>query len=121
LIASCPLSLSSQGLETLFKLEELSMENNFLESITGVGDLISLSRLNVSKNVITDIDESAISKLPRLSYLAIDHNRLHSLEKLKSCLTLIELYAGNNLLKNIRDIFHLKVRPKFFFPAALMV
>ena len=105
---------ASQGLESLFKLEELSMENNFLESITGVADLMSLSRLNVAKNAITDIDETAISKLPRLSYLAIDHNRLHSLEKLKSCLTLIELYAGNNLIKNIREIFHLKVRSKSF-------
>lgn len=50
-----------------------------------------------------------MSNLTRLTYLAIDHNRLHSLTKLGRCATLIELYAGNNLIKNIRDIFHLKV------------
>ena len=99
-----------QGLNTLVKLEELSIENNFLKVIDGIDNLLSLSRLNVSKNDITDIEGQVISNLPRLSYLALDHNRLHSLAKLNGCSTLIELYAGNNLIKNIRDIFHLKVR-----------
>ncbi|UJR26994.1 hypothetical protein I4U23_008301 [Adineta vaga] len=97
-----------QGLETLVKLEELSIENNFLKVIDGIENLLSLNRLNVSKNDITDIEGQVINNLPRLSYLAIDHNRLHSLAKLNACSTLIELYAGNNLIKNIRDIFHLK-------------
>ncbi|CAF0783988.1 unnamed protein product [Adineta ricciae] len=97
-----------QGLDNLVKLEELSIENNFLKVIDGIDNLLSLSRLNVSKNDIADIEGQVISNLPRLSYLALDHNRLHSLAKLNGCSTLIELYAGNNLIKNIRDIFHLK-------------
>ncbi|CAF3540202.1 unnamed protein product [Adineta steineri] len=97
-----------QGLEGLVKLEELSIENNFLTALDGIENLSNLSRLNVSRNDITDINGHIINSLIKLSYLAIDHNRLHSLAKLSGCLTLIELYAGNNLIKNIRDIFHLK-------------
>ncbi|CAF3420460.1 unnamed protein product [Rotaria sp. Silwood1] len=97
-----------RGLEHLVKLEELSIENNFLTIIDGIENLTSLRRLNVSKNEITDFDGQILSNLIRLTYLAIDHNRLHSLIKLGRCSTLIELYAGNNLIKNIRDIFHLK-------------
>ena len=98
-----------KGLEYLVKLEELSLQNNFLTLLDGLESLSSLRRLNVSKNSIEDFEGQILLNLTRLSYLAIDHNRLHSLAKLGRCLTLIELYAGNNLIKNIRDIFHLKV------------
>ena len=101
--------LCLQGLEQLVKLEELSVENNFLTVLDGIENLSSLRRLNVSKNEITDFEGQLLSNLTRLSYLAIDHNRLHSLAKLGRCSTLIEIYAGNNLIKNIRDVFHLKV------------
>lgn len=102
--------LCLQGLEQLVKLEELSVENNFLTVLDGIENLSCLRRLNVSKNEITDFEGQILSNLTRLSYLAIDHNRLHSLAKLSRCSTLIEIYAGNNLIKNIRDVFHLKVR-----------
>lgn len=102
--------LCLQGLEQLVKLEELSVESNFLTVLDGIENLSCLRRLNVSKNEITDFEGQILSNLTRLSYLAIDHNRLHSLAKLSRCSTLIEIYAGNNLIKNIRDVFHLKVR-----------
>ncbi|CAF3373605.1 unnamed protein product [Rotaria socialis] len=97
-----------RGLEQLVKLEELSIQNNFLTIIDGIENLTSLRRLNLSKNEITDFDGQILTNLTRLTYLALDHNRLHSLAKLGRCSTLIELYAGNNLIRNIRDIFHLK-------------
>ncbi len=103
-----------QGLEQLVKLEELSIKNNFLSVLDGIENLSSLRRLNVSNNEITDFEGQILTNLTRLSYLAIDHNRLHSLAKLGRCLTLIELYAGNNWIKNIRDIFHLKVQKTLF-------
>jgi Leucine-rich repeat (LRR) protein len=81
-------------------LEELSIKNNFLTVLDGIENLSSLRRLNVSNNEITDFEGQIISNLTRLSYLAIDHNRLYSLGKLGRCLTLIELYAGNNLIRN---------------------
>jgi internalin A len=93
----------------LTKLEELSLENNFLTSVQGLDTLSSLRRLNVSRNDIHDFDGQTLTNLTRLTYLAIDHNRLSTLAKLSRSLTLIELYAGNNSIRNIRDIFHLKV------------
>lgn len=96
------------------KLEELSVANNFLSSLDGIEALTSLRRLNAAKNEITDFEGQILTSLTRLTYLAIDHNRLHGLAKLGRCSTLIELYAGNNLIRNIRDIFHLKVTQKTF-------
>ncbi|CAF1195882.1 unnamed protein product [Didymodactylos carnosus] len=100
-----------RGLEQSIKLEELSVENNFLTLLEGIENLSNLRKLNISKNEITEFDGQILSNLTRLSYLSMDQNRFHSLAKLGRCTSLIELYAGNNLIKNIRDIFYLKPLP----------
>lgn len=107
-----------KGLEKCSKLEELSLENNLIQSLNGLESLENLRKLNVNNNEIIYYDESLGKNeanvrnwdltLNRLTYLAISNNKLLSIRFLQKFPSIVEFYASFNQLKNIRDIFHLK-------------
>jgi Leucine-rich repeat (LRR) protein len=108
-------------------LEELSFEDNFLQSLDGLCNLENLRKLNVSNNELhySDHDDAAIAdtllqnkkptpkiewklSLNKLIHLSISKNKLKSLKFITQFPFLIELYASFNHLDNLRDLFHLK-------------
>ena len=107
-----------KGLEKCSKLEELSLDNNLIQSLNGLESLENLRKLNVNNNEIIYYDESLGKSeanvrnwdlaLNRLTYLAISNNKLLSIRFLQKFPSIVEFYASFNQLKNIRDVFHLK-------------
>lgn len=121
-------------MEKCSKLEELSLENNLIQSLHGIEGLENLRKLNVSNNEIANVDEAAHHaanhyqhhhhhtlngennktnanwelNLSRLTHLCMTNNRLSNLRFVHKLSSLIELYAGFNRIKNLREIFHLK-------------
>jgi Leucine-rich repeat (LRR) protein len=107
-------------LEKCTKLEELSFQNNFLQSLNGLETLENLRKLDLSQNEIIYYDENQLHKslngdfknwdidLPRLTHLSISNNKISSIKFVKKMPALIEIYASFNQIKLLRDIFNLK-------------
>lgn len=101
-------------------MEELSVENNLIQSFSGLENLEQLRKLNLSNNEIGDEavvalngmrsqwDQQIGSHLNRLVYLSIAKNRLTSLRFATKLPALVELYASFNRIGNQREIFNLK-------------
>ena len=92
-----------EGLEFCVKLEELSLENNYLKSLDGLEQLKNLRKLNVSNNEI-EIDTASLNEeavLLRLSYLAINNNKIKILGFVQRFPAPLELYANFNQIDNI--------------------
>ena len=98
-----------QGLENCTKLEDLSLDDNCISRLDGLGKLTRLRRLSLAHNQLTSLDTGTLAFLPHLIYLAVDDNHLTSLAGLQQAQSLVELYIGNNIITNIREIFLLKV------------
>ena len=71
----------TQGLESCSKLEELTIDKNVLESITGVEHLNQLKWLSVSSNHLSSFPP--LHTLTQLTYLNISDNYVSSLMHLK--------------------------------------
>jgi Leucine-rich repeat (LRR) protein len=103
--------LCSKGLESCTKLEELSVENNYLKTIENLDQFQMLRKLNLSNNEIyydgTDADNIELN-LQKLNYLSLNNNKIKSLKFLQKLPSLLELYSNFNDIANIREIFHLK-------------
>lgn len=102
-----------KGIDGCSKLEELSIENNYLRSLEGLDGLKNLRKLSLSNNEICyDNSRESITNVnfnsPRLSYLAINNNKIKSLKFVQRLPSLMELYANFNQISNLREIFHLK-------------
>ena len=104
-------------MEKCRKLEELSLENNLLQTLEGLENCENLRKLNVNKNEIFYSEEKTseicskswdLNHLNRLTYLSISFNKIMSLKFVSKLTSLIELYASFNQIRNLRDIFHLK-------------
>jgi Leucine-rich repeat (LRR) protein len=105
-----------KGIENCTKLEELTIENNYLRSLEGLETLKNLRKLNLSNNEISyDNTKEYTDKIqlnsPRLSYLAISNNKIKSLKFLQKLSSLLELNANFNQISNIREVFNLKQIP----------
>ena len=77
---------------------------------SGLVKLTKLHTLNLSTNNLTTLEGAGLDKLTRLQCLSVENNRISSLAGLGQVTSLLELYIGNNSIKNIREIFQLKVR-----------
>ena len=98
------------------KLEELSLEYNCIRRLDGISHLVKLRRLSVGHNFISSVEPSILDRLGQLQFISIEDNRVSTLSSLANINSLTELYAGNNLIENMREIFFLKVRWTRFQP-----
>ncbi|XP_071832914.1 leucine-rich repeat-containing protein 9-like isoform X2 [Apostichopus japonicus] len=102
-----------EGLEQCVHLEELSLDDNCIYKIEGLSHLSRLHTLNLGFNYINSLDGCGLDKLSQLQCLSLECNRLSSLSGLAGVPSLLELYIGNNVIQNIREVFHLKHLPNF--------
>ncbi|XRB06100.1 U2 small nuclear ribonucleoprotein A [Pycnococcus provasolii] len=100
-----------ENLETLTHLEELSLEDNRIELIEGLGQCALLRRLDLGRNCIRRIDDS-LMHLDRLTQLSLEDNMLTSLAGLEHLTALMELYVGNNRINACRELQTLKKLPR---------
>jgi Leucine-rich repeat (LRR) protein len=97
------------------------LENNIIESLSGVEHCINLRKLNVNNNEIKNYynnnDEHYLnynfkywdlSSLNKLNYLSISFNKLSTIKFVNKLTSLIELYSSFNKLQKLQDIFYLK-------------
>ena len=90
-------------------IEELSLEHNCITKIENISKLTKLKRLTLGHNYLSSLDGCGLDKLTQLQYISVESNRLKSLLGLQRNTALIEVYAGNNLIENVREVFYLKV------------
>ncbi|XP_033624638.1 leucine-rich repeat-containing protein 9-like [Asterias rubens] len=102
-----------EGLDQCSQLEELSLQDNCIYKLEGIGKLSKLHTLNLSCNNISSIEASGLERLTQLQCLALSNNRISSLTGIAQVLSLLELYIGNNYIKNMREVFNLKNLPNF--------
>ena len=76
---------------------------------TGACSLKHLVHLSLSNNLIPTLAPLYRSPLRDLKYLNISGNCLTSLNGIEECVSLVELYAGNNKITSIREILSVKV------------
>ena len=70
-----------EGLETLAKLEDLSLCNNNIEMIEGLDLCLALNALSLGNNKIKELDQvGCLRKLPKLNVLNLDGNPLCTLD-----------------------------------------
>jgi len=97
-----------EGLENTRELVELSLSGNCISRIEGINHLTQLQHLDISNNNITSLDGIHFEKLTKLKFLAFDSNYISTLSSLKKACSLLEIYAGNNKISQLREIFYLK-------------
>ncbi|XP_022094850.1 leucine-rich repeat-containing protein 9-like [Acanthaster planci] len=102
-----------EGLDECIQLEELALEDNCIYKLEGISKLTKLHTLNLSFNNICTLEGAGFDRLTQLQCLTISNNRIGSLNGLAHVMSLLELYIGNNLIQNIREIFSLKHLPNF--------
>lgn len=100
-----------EGLDACKNLIELYLSGNCISKIDGINHLSKLEVLDVSNNVLSTLDGLHFDKLSNLKYLAFNNNCIHSLNGLQKSTSLLEMYAGNNKIQQIREIFYLKSIP----------
>lgn len=105
------------------KLEEVTLDDNLIHSIDGIGNLHSLKWLSLSSNQLSALPDN-LWRLSKLRYLNISHNTISTLNHLKvlfswvvppdlfvhmqQLTSLMELYVSANLVSNLRELFSLK-------------
>ncbi|XP_065651763.1 leucine-rich repeat-containing protein 9 isoform X2 [Hydra vulgaris] len=97
-----------EGLESCTKLQELTLSGNCISKIDGMNHLVDLQFLDISNNIILSLEGLNFEKLHKLSYIAFDNNNVISLNGFQKSKSLVEIYAGNNKIKKLREIFYLK-------------
>lgn len=100
---------STQGLECCSRLEEVSLENNCITKLDGLGKLSHLIRLSLAQNYVTSVDGAMLQHLTSLAYLSLENNLMTCLSGLQRLTALMELYMGNNQVASIREAYFLKV------------
>ena len=90
-------------------LTELSLSNNHLIDISCLSSAVNLEIMNLNYNGIKCLPASVFKTLARLQVLSIANNNIDSLESLSLATNLVELFASNNNIFNLREIFFLKV------------
>uniref|UniRef100_A0A3Q3WLU9 Uncharacterized protein n=1 Tax=Mola mola TaxID=94237 RepID=A0A3Q3WLU9_MOLML len=92
-----------EGLDSCSQLEELSLNNNYISSITGRSH-----RQLANGNQLSSLDASFLDQLQNLSFLSVENNCISSLHGIKRVRSLRELYIGNNQISTSQDIYYLK-------------
>ena len=94
------------NLTRLKSLTRLFLDNNFIESITGLDPLTNLEWLDLSFNKIAKIEN--LAKLTKLKVLALFSNEIVEVENLESLQELEVLRLGNNKIANKACIIYLR-------------
>ncbi len=93
--------ISISDLEAL--TDYLPLENKMFSDITGLEYCVNVTRLNLTRNVITDI--SLLASLTKLTYLHLGNNRdLSDLSPLASLTNLTELFLGDNKITDVSPL-----------------
>jgi len=77
--------------------------------LLGFHNLKKLRHLSLSSNLITNLLDCGLGKLPHLEILDISNNLIGSLEGVGQCSNLQLLYASNNKIADCREVLYLKV------------
>ncbi len=96
-----------QGLEYAVNMQSLFLPGQKIKDITAIGKLKKLTFLAVEGNQITDL--SPLSGLSSLQKLVVDGNKIKSLEPLKNLRKLTDLLASNNQVADLSPIRKLKL------------
>ena len=94
------------NLSRLRSLTRLFLDNNFIESISGLDSLTNLEWLDLSFNKIVKIEN--LTKLTKLKVLALFSNEIVEVENLESLQELEVLRLGNNQITNKACIIYLR-------------
>ena len=94
------------NLSRLRSLTRLFLDNNFIESISGLDSLTNLEWLDLSFNKIAKIEN--LTKLTKLKVLALFSNEIVEVENLESLQELEVLRLGNNQITNKACIIYLR-------------
>jgi Leucine-rich repeat (LRR) protein len=94
----------------LTSLEVLDLQDNRITRLAGIKGLNNLRRLDLCKNYLESVD--GIEELRNLQYVAIDYNKITTLQPFGVVSGLMELYCSNNAIANEKDSIHLRELPK---------
>ncbi|WP_274362909.1 CotH kinase family protein [Paenibacillus thermotolerans] len=86
----------------LKQVEELDLRNRGLQDLAGLEYLTNLVRLDLEKNVISDL--SPLASLKRLQELNVQDNRIRDISALRHMLQLKDLNMRGNLISDLRPI-----------------
>ena len=92
-------------------IEELSIDNNELTSLSGVQNLSKLKILSVSNNQINSLSE--LESLEELENLNINKNQIRDVSGLVNCPKLKYLYMDNNYIANFENLSNLSSLEKY--------
>ena len=94
------------NLSRLRNLTRLFLDNNFIESISGLEMMTSLEWLDLSFNKIRKIEN--LTKLRKLKVLALFSNEIVEVENLETLQDLEVLRLGNNKISTKSCIIYLR-------------
>lgn len=92
-------------------MEELSIDNNELTSLSGVQNLLNLKILSVSNNQINSLKE--LESLSNLENLNINKNQIRDVSGLVNCSKLKYLYMDNNYITDFETLSNLSDLEKY--------
>ena len=92
-------------------MEELSIDNNELTSLSGVQNLLNLKILSVSNNQINSLKE--LESLSNLENLNINRNQIRDVSGLVRCSKLKYLYMDNNYITDFETLSNLSDLEKY--------
>ena len=90
------------GLETIKKLETLILRSCLISKMTGIENLVSLSKLELYDNQIESI--TSLNRLSNLKILDLSYNSIREMGPVYSCPLLEELYVAQNKLRKIEGL-----------------
>jgi Leucine-rich repeat (LRR) protein len=94
------------GVQFFANLTELVVEKNLLVDISDVGHLTALRKLEVGSNQIASLGV-CLTGLKDLSLLSLENNKIKSLSSITELNNLLELYIGENLIDDLKEIKHI--------------
>ncbi|MHA1895396.1 MAG: leucine-rich repeat protein [Candidatus Helarchaeota archaeon] len=98
--------LDIEGLESLYDLEVLRLNNNQISEIKGLEVLPNLQFLNLSQNQITEIE--GLDELRKLKNLDLSYNQITEIKGLDNLVNLEYLTLDSNQITEIKGIENLK-------------
>ena len=93
-----------ENLTQFIELIELYIQNNKISKITNLPN--TLVKLDISNNELQTL--SGIEQAPKLKWLNIENNAIHSLNELNKLTNLVELYSAGNFISNEKECYSLK-------------
>ena len=94
--------LEIDGLESLKKLEKLSLSDNQIKNISGLDELTNLKELYLNNNIITEI--SGLNNLINLEHLDLRYNQISDIKGFENLEKLEWLYVSGQKNNAPREI-----------------